>query len=83
MEEEWEEEELVDFNPSQKSKRARGDHHQGLVMGEELMSVERIFEGQEVFNQIPEELISIGALHASLGSYVERVMHNLSRLQAH
>uniref|UniRef100_A0A9I9CTR1 Metal-nicotianamine transporter YSL7 n=1 Tax=Cucumis melo TaxID=3656 RepID=A0A9I9CTR1_CUCME len=48
MEEEWEEEELDHFDPNQKSKRARGDNHQGLVMVEELMSVERIFEAQEV-----------------------------------
>lgn len=43
-----EEEKCDELDPNQKiSKRARGDH-QGLVMAEESMSVERIFETQEV-----------------------------------
>ncbi|CAK9326136.1 unnamed protein product [Citrullus colocynthis] len=43
-----EEEKCDKLDPNQKiSKRARGDH-QGLVMAEESMSVERIFETQEV-----------------------------------
>ncbi|KAL4032210.1 hypothetical protein IC575_005278 [Cucumis melo] len=46
--EEEEEEKRNELDPNQKTKRARGDNHQGLVMAEESMSVERIFEAQEV-----------------------------------